>query len=144
MPYNFSWIVHERVGGMARPHGNALDWLVERRVTGVVSLTEMPLEPHADLDILHVPVNDMNAPTLDQLHRLVGFMRRIVKSDGRVVAHCAAGVGRTGTALAAFMVSEGLSAPEAIMYVRVHRPGSIETAEQEAVIAQYAELVGGK
>lgn len=144
MPYNFSWIVHEQVGGMARPRGNALDWLVERRVTGIVSLTEMPLEPHSDLDILHIPVNDMNAPTLDQLHRLVEFMRRIIKSDGRVVAHCTAGAGRTGTALAAFMVSEGLSASEAIMYVRAHRPGSIETAAQEIVVAQYAELVGGK
>ena len=80
---------------MAHPRGKALDWLLERRVTGIVSLSEIPLEPHPGLDILHVPVSDMNAPTLDQLHRLVEFMRRIIQSDGKVVAHCTAGIGRT-------------------------------------------------
>lgn len=144
MPYNFSWIVPERVAGMGRPHGAALEWLAKQGVTAIVSLTEKPLEPFRDLDILHVPVQDMNTPTLDQLHQLVAFMRAAVAADGKVVVHCAAGVGRTGTALAAYMVSGGMTAEKAISYVRGQRPGSVETREQEETVERYAELIGGK
>jgi len=128
---------------MGQPHGAALEWLADQGVTAIVSLTEIPLEPVRDLDTLHVPVQDMTAPTLDQLHELVAFMRAAVEADGKVVAHCTAGIGRTGTALAAYMVSEGLSAADAIAYVRAQRPGSIETREQEESVTRYAELIGG-
>lgn len=128
---------------MGRPAAGDLEWLVEQGVTHVVSLTETPLKPVDGIDVLHVPVVDMTAPTLDQLHKLVDYMRKVVAGDGKVVAHCMAGVGRTGTALAAYMVGEGMSAAEAIAFVRALRPGSIETDEQERAVEQYAELIGG-
>ena len=115
---------------MGQPHGAALEWLAEQGVTAIVSLTEKPLAPFRDLDILHVPVRDMNTPTLEQIHKLVAFMRAAVAAGGKVVAHCGAGVGRTGTALAAYLVSGGMTAPEAIAYVRGLRPGSVETRDR--------------
>jgi atypical dual specificity phosphatase len=51
-------------------------------------------------------------------------------------------MGRTGTALAAYMVSEGLSAAEAISFIRTVRPGSIETRAQEQAIEEYAGRKG--
>lgn len=146
MAYNFSWIIEDRVGGMGRPSDADLVWLRELGVTAVLTLTEWPLTPAlevaGDLDILHVPVPDMHPPTLNQLHAMVGFMDDVVRRSGKVVAHCMAGVGRTGTALAAYLVGDGMSAPDAIKAVRALRPGSIETSAQEAIVAQYAELIG--
>ena len=52
--------------------------------------------------------------------------------------HCGAGLGRTGTILACYRVWQGDSAGVAIAEVRARRPGSIETAEQEAIITAYA------
>jgi atypical dual specificity phosphatase len=55
-----------------------------------------------------------------------------------VNVHCRAGKGRTGTVLAAYFVSKGMSAAEALQRVRELRPGSIETPEQEHAIADLA------
>lgn len=129
---------------MGRPRPADLRWLRAQGVTALVSLTEVP-PPGADgIDIYHVPVPDMTSPTLSQIHDIVAYMRRVVDGGGKVVAHCAAGIGRTGTALAAYLVSEGLSAREAIRRVRQLRPGSVETPDQERALVHYAELVGGR
>jgi hypothetical protein len=40
------------------------------------------------------------------------------------------------------LVSRGQPAGEAIEFVRITRPGSIETRGQEEVIRQFAELMG--
>ncbi len=54
---------------------------------------------------------------------------------------CAAGIGRTGTILASYLVNTGYDADEAIAYIRQLRPGSIQTDGQEEAVRQYAEYV---
>ena len=56
-----------------------------------------------------------------------------------MAVHCGAGLGRAGTLLAAYLVSQGCDAEEAMARVRRARPGSIETIEQEQAVREYAE-----
>ena len=55
-----------------------------------------------------------------------------------VAVHCGAGLGRTGTVVAAYFVTRGLGPREAIVKVRDLRPGSIETVEQERAVEAFA------
>jgi atypical dual specificity phosphatase len=136
MALNFSWIVDGRVGGMAQPSPRDLGWLREQGVTAILSLTER--EPSLPgFDVMRIPVVDMTSPTIEQLRKAVGFIREVVAKGGAVVAHCTAGMGRTGTILAAYLVSEGLTVDEALRRVRKLRPGSVETPEQEYVLMAY-------
>jgi len=142
MPFNFSWLMPGLVAGMARPRPDDAPWLREQGVTAIVSLTEAPPPDLDALTVLHVPIPDMTPPTLDQLHRSIRFIEDEIARGGAVVVHCTAGMGRTGTLLAAWLVSRGQPAGEAIRLVRASRPGSIETRSQEKAIRQFAELMG--
>lgn len=141
MVSNFSWIIEKRVAGMARPRPTHFDWLRDQGVSAVVSLTEAAPDGIEVFEHIHLPVPDMTSPSLDELRAAILFIQE--RPDQGVVVHCGAGLGRTGTVLAAYLVSRGASAPAALAKVRALRPGSVETPDQERAIVQYAELVGG-
>jgi atypical dual specificity phosphatase len=156
---NFSWVISRRLAGMALPTGaywvpgvtsdyteleqDLLD-LKNQGIVAVVSLTHTPLHPETmrrcDLKGLHLPVDDMAAPSVEQMVRVAEFIDRHTRRGG-VVVHCNAGIGRTGTMLAAYMVWTGLAPDHAIETVRRHRPGSIETAQQETAVYAFADRI---
>ncbi|HCA46062.1 MAG TPA: protein-tyrosine-phosphatase, partial [Armatimonadetes bacterium] len=57
--------------------------------------------------------------------------------------HCMAGLGRTGTMIACYLVSQGMPAEEAIAEVRRARPGSIQTEQQEQAVRRWQMVTGG-
>lgn len=142
-PLGFSWVEAPHLAAMARPDGIAeLQWLREQGIQLLISLTENALY-RRDLDDagllgLHVPIPDFHAPTPEQIDQCVAAILRAREQKLGVGVHCLAGLGRTGTILAAYFVAEGLSAPDAIQRVRVLRPGSIESAAQEEAVAAFA------
>ena len=139
---NFSWLIEHRLAGVSYPCSE--DAFALLRQLGVRALLNLSEEPWP-LDLLskyqlrgeHLPVADFTAPTLDQVERALIIIDGFLAQGLPVAVHCGAGLGRTGTILACYLVSQGRTAQEATRQVRTKRPGSIETPAQEAVVEAY-------
>ncbi len=142
-PQGFSWIEKPLLAALARPSApEDFTWLRAQGVEVLASLTEdRPRRDWTDdagLLVFHEPMEDMEAPTQEQLERVVSAMIRAMDLNKGVAVHCGAGLGRTGVVLAAYFVARGATAQNAIARVRRLRPGSIETDEQAEAVEHYA------
>ncbi len=142
----FSWVVAGELAVMPLPGGRRplvedVMFLHKEGILVLVSLTEeMPdsgVIGAAKMWQIHIPVQDFTAPTMAQIEEFVAIVKNSVGRDEPVGVHCTAGLGRSGTMAAAYLVATGLSAEEAITTLRQLRPGSIETELQEAAVKQY-------
>lgn len=58
-----------------------------------------------------------------------------------MAVHCHAGLGRTGLAIASYLVYKGMNFQEAVAHVRLHRPGSIQTKKQEEFVGSFEKYL---
>ncbi len=148
---NFSWLLPGQLAGFGLPEQATftdLQALRDQGIGALVSLTEAPMDPELTSQIgiryQHLPVPDMQAPSLDEIQCFTRFVT-VARAAGIATAtHCRAGLGRTGTMLACYLVHEGHTWDHALATVRVNRPGSVETPAQENVVYEYARMLHAK
>ena len=93
----------------------------------------------AGLRDCHESVKDFTAPKMDQVDRIVAFIRKSHAQDKPVAISCGHGYGRTSTVLACYLVADGLSAKEALETVQRVCNRNPETAEQRLLVEQYEQ-----
>jgi protein-tyrosine phosphatase len=85
--------------------------LANAGVTTVVDLRAEPGSATEDapitalgLDVIHLPIRDGQTPSQAEVDK---FLAVVAAAKGTVFIHCAAGVGRTGSMVAAYLVATG-------------------------------------
>ena len=162
-PTNFSWVINDQLAGSGLPLTfDQFMWLVKHGIGTIVTVREVPLPlqwlsldeiKHLDserttinkINYLHLRVEDYHSPSIEEIESTVKFIENEIEAERPVLVHCAAGKGRTGTILGAFLLKkENLSADGAITRIRNLRPGSIQTDSQEKSLYEYEKYLKDK
>ncbi|XP_028852792.1 dual specificity protein phosphatase CDC14B isoform X4 [Denticeps clupeoides] len=149
---DFNWIIPGKFLAFSGPHPKTkiengyplhapeayVPYFRKHNVTAVIRLnkkmydskrfTDMGFEHH---DLFFVDGSTPNDAIVTK------FMNVCEKAEGAIAVHCKAGLGRTGTLIACYMMKHfRLTAAEAIAWIRICRPGSIIGPQQNFVEAK--------
>jgi len=157
------WVIPGALAGMPMPfihserrmnHGGALNAypdelpdLYAAGIRAVVSLLNIPSDAEvyqsAGFTYLCVPLPDGGAPTMAQASEFVRFVNEQLQARRPVAVHCQAGLGRTGTMLATYLIAQGNTAETAVRVVRRVESSAIETPRQVQFLYEFAGLIHG-
>jgi protein tyrosine phosphatase (PTP) superfamily phosphohydrolase (DUF442 family) len=111
--------IDQRVWGGGNPSRDGLTALAQHGVTTIVDLRAEPYRHDDDdfirtlgVDVVHLEIRDGQTPPDALVDRFVEIVQR---SEGTVYLHCGAGVGRTGTVAAGYLVRTGQATPRDAM-----------------------------
>lgn len=145
-PRGFLWLKKNRLAGTPQPGiyfdiDYDLKALQRVGVTTLVTLTETPLDETKlapfGLKTIWEPIPDMAPPSIEQGMRLSRQIEDALGNNEVIAVHCRAGLGRTGTVLAAQLIREGHSALDALETVRSIEPRWVQSPAQVEFLEQF-------
>lgn len=144
------WVIDGELAGMPMPliaferryqMGGSLDAFQDdlpefhrAGLRAVVSLLNLPSDAAvyaaAGFRFACFPIANNAPPTVGQATECSRFIDACRAERLPVAVHCEAGLGRTGTVLAAYLILHGRSFEEAVRTVRARQPAAIESKAQ--------------
>ncbi len=149
-PRGFLWLYKDRLAGTPQPGvffdiDHDLRALRRVGVTVLVSLTETPIEAAVldahELRALWFPIPDREPPTVGQACEICRALDRLLACGDVIAVHCRAGLGRTGTVLAAYLIWKGASALDAVEGARRIEARWIQSESQARFLEEFAVSV---
>ena len=149
-PNNFLWLKKGLLAGTPRPGlltdiETDLESLQRVGITDLISLTMKPLDGDKcqkyKINVIHEPIPDMQAPSMKQALRICKQVQALINKKRSVAIHCKAGLGRTGTLLAAQLIFEGESALFALEKVRQIEVRWIQSESQVAFLEEFERFM---
>ncbi len=133
------------LGGSLTAFDDELPALHAAGIRAVVTLLNIPSDAaiyeSAGFAFLCLPIPDGGAPTTSQTTDFVRFVSCQRASQRPVAVHCEAGLGRTGTMIATYLISQGESAERSVNRIRALEPAAIETSRQIQFLKEYAQHI---
>jgi len=120
------------------------DFLKENKITHVVSIIERKISTAAivynNITQLHISLSDDENELIgNYLQECVEFIKTALESGGAVYVHCFAGISRSPTIVAAYLItSMRISANNALEIIRKERPESDPNSGFRAALEAWA------
>ena len=134
------------MGGPLTAYVDELPTLYTAGVRAVVSLlnipSDAPVYESAGFAFKCLPVPDGGPPTMEQAEEFIHFVGISLADHRPVAVHCEAGLGRTGTMLATYLIFQGETVQSAIARVRSVENTAIETGRQIRFLEEFATSCG--
>ena len=152
-PRGFTWLVPGQIAGTPWPGIVAdadydLAALQDAGITHLLTLTEYPypaaVAASYQISSIHAPIVDMQPPSFEQAIELCRKIDELLSNGNVVAVHCKAGLGRTGTILAAYWLwcaQPRLSGTQAIQHIRSLNGGMIQSIVQEEFLENFAHAL---
>ncbi|MCP9261352.1 Cdc14a protein [Dirofilaria immitis] len=149
---DLNWIIPSKILSFCGPHNKSVvengypyhapevyfDYFHAHNISTIIRLNKRMYDAKRFLDagFEHVDLFfvDGSVPSDEIVER---FINVVDSAKGGVAVHCKAGLGRTGTLIACWLMKEyGVTAAESIAWLRICRPGSVIGPQQEFLIAK--------
>jgi len=153
---DFDWVIKGKLAASSKP--DFIEDILEWRKIGIKAVLVLiedrelmylgGLENYLNIlnkhgfKTLSIPIRDFSTPTFEEALRAVKWIEEMISKDNPVLVHCNAGLGRTGTIVACYLVyKEKMDPYDAINYVAEKRPGSLEVYRQIRFVYRFKEYL---
>ena len=140
MPY-VSPSRRNNLGGGLEEYDDEVPLIYQTGIRAIACLLNIPSDKSvfetAGFKFQCLPIQDGHPPTCSQAQEFVRFVHECRSRNMPVAVFCEAGLGRTGTMIACYLISTGKSAAESIALIRSKEPSAVETLHQIKFLEEF-------
>lgn len=144
--YPLKWVTENLAVGYAPRSEEDLESVKDQGITAIMNLCGECYDLHAIEErggflVYFLPLPDEGAPDMEEMEKAVAWVDESIASENKILVHCRFGIGRTGTFVAAYLLSKGYSLKAALSKME-HTPSAPYSRVQWELLERYGKKVG--